>query len=437
MDDALRDEITQVTCDLIRIDTTNPPGRETAAATFLKGYLEREGIECELVAREPDRANLVARIPGTGDGPSLALLGHTDVVYADPDDWQVDPFGGVVRDDHVWGRGALDMKQHTAANCVAFALLARSGFRPRGDLLLIAEADEEDGIDHVGLDWLVQQRRDLRTDYAINEGGGERLVLADGRVVYLFASAEKATMPVRVTVRGVAGHASTPAAGDNALVHLAPVIQRLAAYQPERHLQQELAGLLDVVAPDGSGEGLDARLARAQAAHPYLDVLVPPMSCSTMTPTMAAASRKRNVVPARAEVICDCRVLPGTDAEQLFSEFHRAIDGLRVELELEEPPSGGTRSALGTPLERACRDFVKQLEPGAELAPSMCVGFTNSHFVRDAFGTTAYGFLPMRYTDASVVNETIHAPDERVHQDDLIVAVRFLEHVAREIGGLR
>jgi acetylornithine deacetylase/succinyl-diaminopimelate desuccinylase-like protein len=238
-------------------------------------------------------------------------------------------------------------------------------------------------------------------------------------------------------VRGVAGHASTPAAGDNALVHLAPVIQRLAAYQPERQLQQELAGLLDVVVPDGTGESLESRLARAQAAHPYLDVLVPPMSGSTMTPTMAAASRKRNVVPARAEVICDCRVLPGTDPEQLFAEFHRAIDGLKVELELEEAPSGGTRSALGTPLEDACRGFMRKLEPGAELAPSVCVGFTNSHFVREAFGTTAYGFLPMCHTDASIVSETIHAPDERVHQDDLVVAVRFLEHVAREIGGLR
>src|SRR4051795_13649094 len=125
IDVALRDEATELLADLIRIDTTNPPGRETAGGVFLKDCLEREGIACELMAREPDRANLIARIPGTGEGPSIALLGHTDVVYADPEDWQVDPFAGIVRDRHVWGRGALDMKHHTAANCVAFALLAR------------------------------------------------------------------------------------------------------------------------------------------------------------------------------------------------------------------------------------------------------------------------------------------------------------------------
>src|SRR5262249_28646235 len=158
-----------------------------------------------------------------------------------------------------------------------------------------------------------RERPDLRTDYALNEGGGERLVLADGRVVYLFASAEKATMPVRVTVRGVAGHASTPGAGDNALVRLAPVIERVAPHQPAQQLQQELAGMLDVIAPPEDADGdLAARIARTRAAHPYLDLVVPPMLGSTMTPTMTTASRKRNVIPARAEVVCDCRVLPGT-----------------------------------------------------------------------------------------------------------------------------
>lgn len=433
MDTALRDEATELLRDLIRVDTTNPPGRETAAATLLQGYLEREGIECELVAREPDRANLVARIRGTGDGPSLMLLGHTDVVYADASDWRSDPFAGELIGDFVWGRGALDMKSHTACNAVAFALLARSGFRPRGDLVLVAEADEEDGIDKVGLPFLVAERPDLRTDYALNEGGGERLVLADGRVAYTYTVAEKATMPVRVVVRGVAGHASMPSAGDNALPKLAPVLERLAAYRPQTRLEPELRALLDGLVPD-SGP-LEDRLARLRALHPMFDEMVEPMLGSTMTPTMATASRKRNVIPARAEVICDCRVLPGTTPDDLYAEFRAALGDLEVELEADEPPEGGTRSAIDTPLADACRAFVAQMDPGALLLPAMSVGFTNSHYLREAWGTVSYGLFPLRSTDYTILSETIHAPDERIHRDDLAVGARFLEHACRTIGG--
>ena len=141
---SLRDEVTDLLQRLIRVDTTNPPGNETAAAELLRDYLEANGIECELIARAPERANLVARIPG-GDGPSLLFLGHTDVVLADPAEWSVPPFSGELRDGMVWGRGALDMKSQVAANAVAIASLAREGFRPSGDLIFAATADEEDG----------------------------------------------------------------------------------------------------------------------------------------------------------------------------------------------------------------------------------------------------------------------------------------------------
>ena len=205
MDGALRDEATKLLADLIRIDTSNPPGHETPAAVFLQWFLEREGIACELIAKDPERANLVARIKGSGEGPSLTLLGHTDVVSG-----RSRAPGASIRsrasceDGYVWGRGALDMKCHTVCNVLAFALIARSGIRPRGDLVLIAEADEEEGTTGVGLPFVVAQRPDLRTDYALNESS-ERLVLSDGRVVHLFGTAEKATMPVRVTARGRPG----------------------------------------------------------------------------------------------------------------------------------------------------------------------------------------------------------------------------------------
>ncbi|MGZ4373052.1 MAG: M20/M25/M40 family metallo-hydrolase, partial [Gaiellaceae bacterium] len=140
---SLRDEVTELLQELIRVNTTNPPGNETAAAELLREYLEESGAQVELYARVPERANLVARIPGRGDGPTLLFLSHTDVVLADPAEWSADPFGGELRDGAVWGRGALDMKGQVAASAVALASLAREGFEPAGDLIFAATADEE------------------------------------------------------------------------------------------------------------------------------------------------------------------------------------------------------------------------------------------------------------------------------------------------------
>src|SRR4029079_2088170 len=151
----LRDEAVELLQELIRLDTVNPPGNETRAAELLRDYLVDAGVECELYARDPERANLVARIRGRGDGRQLLLLGNTDTVLADPAEWTVDPWSGELRDGCVWGRGALDMKNQVAANAVAIASLAREGFRPKGDLIFAATADEEMGEGDVfGLEWL-------------------------------------------------------------------------------------------------------------------------------------------------------------------------------------------------------------------------------------------------------------------------------------------
>lgn len=429
-DPALRAEATELVRDLIRIDTSNPPGNETAAATFLQGFLEREGVECELVARDPRRANLVARIPGRGEGPSLALLGHTDVVPVEVDGWTVPPFGGTVKDDHLWGRGALDMKAHTAANALAFARLARSGFEPAGDLLLIAESDEEDGTAAVGLEWLVGQRPDVRADYALNEGGGMRVELADGRVLYTLSCGEKAWRPLRLTVRGRAGHAAKPGAGDNALLKAGAVLVRLAEWSPRHRPSPKADALLDVLV---RGDEPRARRAERVAELPApLPWLMEAMRRSTVVPTRIDASPALNIVPDRVQIHCDCRALPGTSEEELVAELREALEGLDVEIEREAEPMGGTSSPLGTPLEDACRAFVERIDPGAELAPILSFGFTDSHWMRTAFGTVAYGFLPRRYTAAAVAG-TAHAGDERIALDDVALAVEFLEHACRAV----
>ena len=430
--DGLLDEVVELTSELIRADTTNPPGNETLGVEVLEAYLTRNGVPSERVARDPQRANLIARVPGRGTGPSLALAGHTDVVYADPGDWTVPPFSGEVRDGHLWGRGALDMKGQTAASAVALAVLARSGHVPNGDVLLIAEADEEDGVDAVGMSWLVGERPDLRCDYALTESN-YRLVLADGRTVYTLVVGEKMTMPVRVTARGVAGHASVPTLGDNALLKLAPVLERLAAYAPVVRSSPELEGLLAVVAPGGGS--LEERIARGRAQHDELWHTIPALAGSTFAVTMTGASRKRNVIPAEAWVEVDCRVLPGTDPEQLMGEFRVALQGLDVVLELAEEPLGGTRSPVETPLRDALADWIDELEPGALLVPELSTGFTDAHFLRESFGTIAYGFFPLRYTAPELLG-TLHAPDERIDVRDLELAVRAFVHCIDRIGAL-
>src|SRR5919197_372224 len=197
---------------------------------LIRDYLEESGVSCELYAKIPERANLVARIPGRGDGPRLLFLSHTDVVLADPAEWAADPFGGELRDGEVWGRGALDMKGQVAASAVAIASLAREGFEPAGDLIFAATADEEVGAGFGGLSLCHEHPDAVRCDFCINEGSGDRVELG-GRPFFLCSVAEKMSAPFRLRVRGRSGHASMPGISDNALVKAAPMITALGTYR--------------------------------------------------------------------------------------------------------------------------------------------------------------------------------------------------------------
>lgn len=426
----LRDEVTSLLQALLRLDTVNPPGNETQAAELLRDYLARNGVECELYAREPHRANLVARIVG-GDGPSLAFLSHTDTVLADPAEWARNPWSGDLVDGEVWGRGALDMKDQVAASTVAFASLAREDFRPSGDLVLIVVADEEvGGDDGYGLVWLCREHPEsARCDYAINEGAGERLFLG-GRPVYLCATAEKMSAPFTVRVHGRSGHASMPGIADNALVKSARYIEALGAYEPPRELIPEARGLLEAVL--GEAPPLDEALARAAAVHPMLPALVEPLLAFTLAPTMIDASHQRNVIPAVCEITVDCRLLPETTPADVEPLIRAALGSGGYDLEFDEAV-GGTRSPLGTPLWDALEEFTAGIEPDARLAPMACPGFTDSHYLREAYGTTAYGFFPLQAMDPELATRLVHSADERIAVDDLALGVDMFRSVARSL----
>jgi acetylornithine deacetylase/succinyl-diaminopimelate desuccinylase-like protein len=427
-----RDEVVELLRGLIRLDTVSPPGNETRAAEYLRGYLERSGVSGELVARDPRRASLIARLPGTGEGPALLLMAHTDTVRADPEEWSRNPWSGDVVDGEVWGRGALDMKGHAAAATVAFAALAREGFTPRGDLVLALHADEEVGEDF-GMSWLARELPDLvRADFALNEGGGERCAFG-GRVLYLCGVGEKATAPFVVRVRGRAGHASVPSISDNALVKAAPIVEALARLDPPQTLlppvRQFLEEMLGEVPP------LEQALDRARELHPLAAELVEPLLSVTLSPTMIQASRQLNVVPGSCEISVDCRLLPGQSPRDVEPLLRAALGDGSWELEWVTPGgTGGTLSPTGTPLWRALEAWVDSVEPGARLAPILMAGFTDSHYVRTAFGTVAYGFFPLRAMDPALAGRLIHSADERIAIDDLVEGVGVFRHVAETLA---
>jgi acetylornithine deacetylase/succinyl-diaminopimelate desuccinylase-like protein len=428
---SIRDEVTELLQELIRVDTTNPPGNETAAAELLRAYLEDSGVACELYAKVPERANLVARIPGHSDGPKLLFLSHTDVVLADPSEWAADPFGGELRDDEVWGRGALDMKGQVAASAVAIASLAREGFEPAGDLIFAATADEEVGAGF-GAQWLCEAHPDaVRCDYCINEGSGDRLELG-GKPFYICSVAEKMSAPFTLRVRGRSGHASMPGIADNALVKAAPLITALGEYEPEQRLTPEVEALLETVTGEKPDSPQNA-LASARAIGKSFGEMVEPLLSMTLSPTMIKASQQRNVIPALCDVTVDSRLLPGmTPAEQ--QEVVRTVLGVGdYELEVLES-HGGTRSPIETPLWDAVASWVREVEPEARPAPICVAGFTDSHWFREAFDAVAYGFFPARAMDLELAARLIHSADERVPVEDLELGVDFLRHAARSIG---
>ncbi len=433
----LHEEVVRVARDLIRMDTSNAParllgrrpGNETAAAAYLRDYLEGAGVSCELVAREEHRANLVARLPGSGDAPSLAFVGHTDVVPVDARDWTHPPFEGVVDDDgYLHGRGAVDMKNEVAARAVAMAELARSGFRPRGDLWFLAVADEEDGMADVGMRWLLDERPDIRPDVAINEGGGELLALADGRTMATVGVGEKGTLPVRVTAVGEAGHASMPNVGDNAVPLLGELLRRVGRGMPDSGSSAWLEATLSALGVDD--------VAAAAALHPTLAELMPAMTGTTMAPTVLEGSSKRNVMPARASVELDCRILPGTSRADVEATVRSRLgNGITYELSWPEVLVAGSASSPESALMEAIEAFWAERGGDVTVLPLLDSGFTDSVYLRAAAGTTAYGFSPYVHTAPDVLASGYHNANERVHVDDLLLSVEFHLGLARRLLG--
>jgi acetylornithine deacetylase/succinyl-diaminopimelate desuccinylase-like protein len=428
--------------DLISLDTVNPPGDEAPAAELLAETLTDAGFECELLSAEPGRPNLLARLRGEADGPTLCLLGHTDTVTADPADWTFDPWAGDTVDGEVRGRGAQDMKGQVAAEVAAAAALGNEGWRPaRGELLIAAVADEETG-GYLGARWLCSQHPEkVRSDYVINEGGGNAFEVA-GRRFYPLCVGEKGVFRFKVRTSGQAGHASIPGMGENALLKLAPLLGRLAdqpALEPTPEGVEFLGALTDRDLAGCGPEEIAAALEELRAASPLVATyLAEPMLRVTLTPTKAEASRKANVIPARAEVLVDCRVPVGLDVSDVRERLEGILGGGELpehEIEFTEADVGN-RSASGGELADVIGGWVQRSDPGAQVVPIVMPGFSDSNWFRRAFpDATVYGFCPQRDMLLEETDPLVHGADERIKATDVEYAATFFREIAMEVLG--
>jgi acetylornithine deacetylase/succinyl-diaminopimelate desuccinylase-like protein len=433
----LQQETTHVLQRLIRFNTVNPPGNERDAQEYLAGYLESAGFEVELLGRTEARPNLVARLRGTADGLTLCLLSHVDTVLATPSEWQRDPWSGDVADGFVWGRGAIDMKSQTAAEVAAAASLARGGWRPaRGDLLVVVVVDEETGGGD-GAIWLTQTHPDkVRCDLLLNEGGGS-VIPYNGARVYGVCVAEKGVFRFTLTTEGVAGHASIPKIGDNALLKMAPLLQKMADRQPSFDVTEGPRAMFEGLglAIDGGAGGAESSLEALRESDPRLAMLVEPMLGVTLAPTRIEASQKINVIPSRARLEVDCRVPPGLGEEQALARIREVLGPEGYSIDFHERVVGNA-SPVESPLMHAIRGWISANDPGAVAVPVILPGFTDSRTFRSAFpDLIAYGFMPHRHMTLYDTAPLVHGADERIDVRDLGYAAHFFADIAREMLG--
>jgi acetylornithine deacetylase/succinyl-diaminopimelate desuccinylase-like protein len=429
---ALQDETADVLARLIRFNTVNPPGNERACQEWLRDYLTEAGLECELMGAEDERPNLVARLAGDEPGPVLGYLSHVDTVLADPGDWARDPWSGDVHDGQLWGRGAIDMKSQTAAEVVAAATLAREGWRPpRGELRIFSVVDEEVG-GTLGARWLCRERPDAaRCDFLLNEGGGAVMPYGDRRL-FGVCCGEKGTFRFEVRAGGVAGHASVPGFGENALIKLAPVIERLGARQPDYDVTEGPRSFIERLGEDPSDP--DGALTRIRAVEPRIALMLEPTLRVTAVPTMISASEKINVIPAHARLRVDCRVPPGMEGEATMGRLRDLLGDIEgIELGFTEQVVGN-RSPIESPLMDAIAEWIGEQEEGAEVVPTVLPAFTDSMTWRQAFpDCVAYGFFPQRHQSLYETWPLVHSNDERIDVRDLGFAADFFHSLPRRL----
>jgi len=437
----LGDEATALLSQYLRINTTNPPGNEIAAARWLAEVLRREGIEARIFEPAPGKANLYARLAGDGSARPIVLLNHMDVVLASPEFWTVDPFGGLVKDGYVWGRGALDMKGEGIAQLMTMLILKRARVPLKRDIIFLATADEEIGAG-VGAAWIAERQPDLvrGAEFLLNEGGLTRAKAGGQGVVefYGIGTTEKSPFWLDMTARGTAGHGSRPTP-DNPVHRLIRALNRIAEWKTPLIVtpaaERSFRDLSTIERDTTVRRWLsDIRAAlRDSAAVRALtsDLTYNALLRNTISITGLRGSNKTNVIPPVATAAIDVRLLPGQDPTAFLAELVRVVNDTAVTLNPQGPNWPATESSTETEMFRAITDVARQRHPEALVTTMMLAGFTDSHYFR-RMGIASYGLGPFPLTQSD--SRGVHGNDERVSVDALRTGVRFYYEVVARVA---
>lgn len=421
--------------DLIRVDTSNPPGNETAAARRLARYLTTRHVSSRVLESAPGRGNLVARVAGRRGGRAIVLLAHLDVVPADPTGWKRPPFDGAIADGFVHGRGALDAKGLVAIEAAALATVASTNRLDR-DVILLATAGEETG-GAAGAGWLVREHPEVVRDAEFLLTEGDHLHRGDdGTLLVQFAVAEKTPCWIELTATGTAGHGSTPAR-TTAVTRLVDALARLRAFDPPVHVTPAVGSYFAALAPLRP-EPLRTSLTHLEASlgdpafrdeflsNPRQNALVR----NTLTPTVLVGSAKTNVIPSVARAQLDCRLLPGESPDAFVESVRQLVadDQIAIRPMLSFPASSSPDDG---PVPRAIRTIVAaEFGTGVAVIPSVVPGFTDSHYFR-GLGIASYGFAPFVLDESD--ERGVHGVDERVSVQNLDDGARRLVSLLHEI----
>ncbi|MGA1551784.1 MAG: M20/M25/M40 family metallo-hydrolase [Ilumatobacteraceae bacterium] len=421
-------------------------GDETRNADTLQHFLEGAGLATERYTSVHGRESIVARIEGSDpDAPSLCLMGHTDVVPVSPDGWSRDPFGGeLVRNsdgvEEVWGRGAVDMLNLTSSMAVAFRHLARSGFKPKGDLIYFGVADEEAG-GVWGAEWMFDHHPEvIDATYCLTELGGWSSVDDHGHRHVTVNIGEKGLNWRRLRVKGTPGHGSMPFGADNALIKAAEVIRRLTEYRPNPYLGETWKALVDTMSVP---EELRRALLDPGTVFDSIASLPTPVarSChalthTTLTPNVAHGGQKTNVIPDIVDIEVDIRTVPGTTKADVDAMLTEAMGDLAAHVEMIDLQVGdATQSPMDNDLWDSITKNTQIAYPGASMVPGLIVGGTDARFYRHR-GRVAYGaglFSPSM--DFSTFGSRFHGHDERIDVESLALATDFWVNIATDICG--
>jgi acetylornithine deacetylase/succinyl-diaminopimelate desuccinylase-like protein len=427
--------------DLVQINTSSPPGNETRVVDYLKNVLDAEGIATKTFALDPNRANLVARLKGNGSKRPLLILAHTDVVPVQPEKWPVDPFGAVMKDGYIWGRGTIDDKDKLVAMLTAMILIKRSGIVLDRDLIFLAESGEEADPAGVGINFMVNQHFDeIDAEFAMTEGGTAKL--DNGRLtVVQIGTTEKVPRRARLVATGTSGHGSVPRL-DNAVVHLGAAVGKVGTWETPMHLNETtrayLEGLARISPPEQAARYhalLDPQ--RAQGVQRYLSENEPAlysMLRTSVVPTMLKAGAGANVIPSEAEATLDIRALPGEDVTEFYDAMARVIADPAVKVvpipatRPEAPPS-----RLDTDMYRAIETVSQRLYPGVVVLPTMSTGASDMAQLR-AKGIQSYGIGPA-VTETDRLKYGAHSDVERLAEASLYRFVEFAFDVVVEAAG--